>query len=444
MKPAAAVPPSYKRDVIERFLCAHHGVASLADMTPFGKRVDCWRVMAPVTLAVETKVPAGQVFHLKTPAESNAVSIRLGDTVNAKRLDSHLPPPALAFKHPQTKQPIEVDLDHVYPFSVITRHVRSNVPIPVAVRLNFYHQSLNKLEKQEEHDELLAIGGAIKGAYTSVSATPAYGEDVEVAGLKRRQFSYCNEFFVSTMALVNEDNLKHGIVKIPPEICKEAGLLIFQGVPEPPKDWEDAELAEGLGAMDISEDDRSAKFKAKWTAEAEKRKMFPICHYYAVPINHVLAWGLHSKEYAASHKVSREEFYFTPPLPKDKSLPKGPLGAGDILLYYLVSDVSMKAMHEDFQEHWIGKVDCRPLNDMGIDMIPMTGARRYPGLPPDTEQVTVDTLMVRSTFAYMVAPKLSREQIANLAPTLCPTFPSCRDWDPKQAARQRELEHYLK
>lgn len=445
MKPAAS-PPSFKREVIERFLCAHHGVTNLGQMTPFGRRVACWQVMSPVTLTAETKVPTGTVFQLKAPAETQRVSIVLGDTANAVRLDSHLPPPKLAFKNPETKQAMEVDLDRVYPFSVVTRHVRSNVPIPVALRLNFYHQSLNVLEKQEEHDDLLAIGGAIKGAFTSVSATPAYGEDVEVASLKRRQFSYCNEFFAQTMALVNEDNLGNGIVSIPPETCREAGLRIFEGAPEPPEDWT---LTQAMDDMDISSssDDRTVQFKSKWMAEAEKRNMFPITHYYAVPINHVLAWGLHSKEYATLHRVDREEFYFTPPPPPPETgaaKVKGPLGAGDILLYYLVSDVSMKALRADFALHWMGKVDQRPLNAMGFDMVPLTGARRYPGVPPDAQQVTVDTLMVRSTFSYMVAPKLSRAQVANLAPTLSPTFPSCRDWDPKEAARQRDLEQYLK
>lgn len=441
MKPLGPQGPTYKRDVIERFLCVYHGVTDLSKMTPFGQRVSCWQVMRPVTLTVETQVPKGHVFQLKGPAEAQKVSVHLNE---AKRLDSHLPTPKLAFKKPGTQDPMEVDLDRVYPFSVITRHVRSNVPIPVAIRLNFYHQHLNVLEKQEEHDELLAIGGAIKGAFTSVSATPPYGEDVEVASLKRRQFSYCNEFFVSTMALINEDNLYHGIVKIPPDVCKTAGLRIFEGIPEPPDDWV---IADALEMMDISKDERSAQFKAKWVEEAEKQKMFAISHYYAVPINHVLAWGLQTKEYAAAHKVDREEFYFTPPPTQGGGggvKPKGFLGAGDILLYYLVSDVSMKAMREDFDKHWVGKTDQRSLNSMGFDMIPMTGAKRYPGLPQDTESVTVDTLVVRSTFSYMVAPKLSRAQVANLAPTLSPTFPSCRDWDPAEAARQRELEKYIK
>jgi hypothetical protein len=302
------------------------------------------------------------------------------------------------------------------------------------------------LEKHEEQDDLLAIGGAIKGAYTSVAATPPYGEDVEIAGLKRRHFSYCNEFFVSTMALINEDNLKNGIVEIPAEVCREAGLLLFEGAPEPPQDWKEEkdvdEAAEALASMDISEGDRSARFKAEWMAQAEKRELYPILHYYAVPINHVLAWGLHSKEYAAQHKVNREEFFFTPPAAPKGAKTKG-LG-GDILLYYLVSDVSMRAMRANFDKHWLGKVDSRPLNNMGFDFVPFTGARHYPGLAPEVKQVTVDTFSVRSTLSYMVAPKLSRAQIAALAPTLSPTFPSCRDWDPKEAARQRDLERYLK
>lgn len=428
-------PPSssYRREVIERFLCATHKVDHLGQMTPFGRMFSCWEIMRPVTLTVETSAHPNTVIRLDADAITSVAT-------HVKRLDSHLPPPKVAFKQGK----MEADLERVCPFSVVTRHVRSNVPIPVAVRLNFYHASLNELEKQEEHDELLAIGGAIKGAYMSISPTPPYGEDVEVAALKRRQFSYCNEFFASTMALVNEDNLQNGIIKIPPEVCREAGLRVFNGAPEPPDDWV---LIDAMERMDMSEDDndRAAQFKSQWIAQAERQGQFPISHYYAVPINHVLAWGLQSKEYAAVHKVDREEFFFTPVLPPTATKEKvsGPLGAGDILLYYLVSDVSMKAIQDDFTKHWMGKVDARPLDSIGFELVPLTGARRYPGLAESVKEVKVDVLTVRSTISYMVAPKLSKAQLANLAPTLCPTFPTCRDWDPTEAARQRDLERYL-
>lgn len=278
----------------------------------------------------------------------------------------------------------------------------------------------------------------------SVSPTPPYGEDVEIAALKRRQFSYCNEFFAATMALVTEDNLFNGIIKLSPELCREAGLRLYNGPPEPPEDWV---LANALDSMDISEDANAAKvhnasaaFKAQWLAQAEKKGEFPISFYFAVPINHVLSWGLHSKDYCTLHKVTREEFYFTPP-PDPKEPKKKP---DDILLYYLVPNVSLEAMHKDFQSAWLGKVDGRPLESMGFDLVPLTGARRYPGVPMDTTEVTVDTLQVRSTLSYMVAPKLSRAQLASLAPALSPTFPSCRDWDPQQAARERSLDQYIK
>jgi hypothetical protein len=354
-----------------------------------------------------------------------------------QHLDSHLPPVNARFAHPQTKKPMELNMDRVYPFSVITRHMCSNVPIPVAVRLNFYHSTLNALEKQEEHDDLLAIGGAVKGAYMSVSHTPSYGEDTEIAGLKRREFSYCNEFFAATMALINHDNLLNGIIDIPPDVCKEAGLRIFQGPPEPPSLSAD-ELIDDMERMNISE-----SFKRDWMEAATQRGMLPITHYHALPINHVLAWGLHVDEYCNLHKVIREEFSYTPPATVDlKTLPGG---GSDILLYYLIPNVCLNALRDNFEAVWMNKVDGRPFSSMGVEFIPMTmGGAAAAAAAAATKEIKVDTFYIRSTFSYMIAPKLSREQIANLAPTISPTFPSCRDWDPKEAARQRDLEQYLK
>lgn len=444
----------YNRDAVERFLCAHHRVEKPWQFQPFGNLIECWEMMRPVQLTVEAQIPPTVQFDVRNPdPEKQAVRCVVGSDL-CRMMDSPEPPDKSKVVHPRTKQPFQVDLERVYPYSVVTRHVRSDLPIPVVMRLNYYHSGLNVLERLEEHDDFMTIGGSIKGAYIAIERTPDCGKDMSVAGLQRREFSYCNEFFVATMALVNEDNLRNGIVPLPPDLCLAAGLPIYRGAPEPPEELLAGamdELCDEAEGMSISEDhvERSSTsrsreemvrdFKSKWEENAERmvqaQKYKRVSMFYAVPINHVLAWGLQSEEYCRRHQVFREEFFFSPPpeaAGKDGKMPD------DILLYYLVPDVTFDAIMANFCARWMGKVDARPLKSIAFDFVPLTGARRYPQMPPNTFTAQ-GAVSARSTIDYMVAPKLSRKQIAALAPALAPTFMSCRQWDPVEAERERQM-----
>lgn len=427
----------YNRELVEKFLCQHHGVEGPWKIVPFGRMKEAWEVMRPVTLTVEARLE-GVRYDIRNPnPEAQAIRCTVG-TEQCKMMCSPEPPATQRFKHPATKMPMALDFDRVCPYSVVTRHVRSDLDVPVVVRLNFYHQGLNVLEKQEEHDDLLALGGSIKGAYMSVERTPPFGKDVELHALKRREFSYCNEFFAATMALINNDNLRNGLVVLPPDLCLAAGLPIWRGAPEPPEDVLLAGAFSGL-SMSAGDQQRAAQeareeFQAKWLAKTANQKR--VSYFVAVPINHVLAWGLHSEDYCVQHGVRREEFFFSPPLEAAKAA--GMPRPDDILLYYLVPDVTLEAMIVNFKERWMGRVDVRPLSSVAFDVVPLTGARRYPGVAPEVTHVTGNVL-VRSTISYMVAPVLTAAQIANLAPALSPTFTSCHQWDPVQAQREREI-----
>ena len=413
---------AYNRDVISQFLCAHHGVANIWDFLPFGDRYLAFEMLRPVTLTVESRLQH-VVFSPHRPSESQVITLPLiNDPAGVTRFlgrDGPAPAPERRFKHPETQQPMPLDFDRVYPYSVVTRHLASSVPWPVAIRLNFYHQGKELLEHRAEHDAMMAAGGAIRGAYATIQPTGAGGQDVEVAAMPYEPFAFRNDFFTGTMALVNESNLQNGVVIIPPNVCIQAGLPVFRGRIIQRDDDDAGALANAMMDMSISETEQ------KLMETAKKRELRPISDWRAIPINHVLAWGMQSDEFARERGLRVYPFSYSPNVPPDKN-GKRP---DDITLYYLVDNVAYAQLLEYFRVAWMGKVDVRPLSSMAFELLPMQAQemQRTTGKVP--EQVT-GNLTVQSSISYMVAPKLSEAQIAVLAPALHPEFPSCRQWNP--------------
>lgn len=411
MKP---VNPPYDMDWIEKFLCAHHKVEKPWQFIPFGKMVPAWSVMKPVTLTVETEASQVQFFPAN-PVEPQCVVMHLKD---GRFLDSALPKTGQRFLHPVTKEPMDVDLDRVYPYSIVTRHIRSNVQWPLGLRLNFYHQGLEFTEQRAEHDRMLSAGGAIRGAYMSVTPTQAVGQDVEMTALQRQPFGCCNEMFAATMGMVNESNLQNGVVEIPAAVCQQARLPVYAGNTVD-------DLVSQMTQLGVGE------ARDKLVETAKQRKLKPISHWYAIPINHVLAWGLHSAEYCGERGGRRFEFWFSPPpTPVDPKEPgKKP---DDILLYYLVDNVTYERLLEHMRAGWMNKVDCRPLSSIGFELVPLPAPSRAKA-PPKVG----GSVLIRSTISYMVPPKLTPEQVACFAPALYPDFPSSHEWTrPKQEEQE--------
>lgn len=418
--PAAPRPPLYKRDVIEQFLCAQHGVKHPWEFIPFGKRVEAWEVMKPVTLTVENQLNK-HTFFPNHPSEPQMVQFPVVHQPDrgTRFLDSAAPPDSIRFLHPGTKQPMPLDMDRVCAYTIVTRHIGSTVPWPVAVRLNFYHQGKEMLENRAEHDRMMEAGGSIRGGYITLSPTGPAGQDVEVSAMPREPFAFRNEFFTATMALVNESNLQNGIVTIPHDVCIQAGLPVFQGRVAPTDEAE--ELLASMMELSVSET------RIKLLETAKKKELKPITNWRAIPIMHVLAWGMHSDEFARERGLRVYPFLFSPPTPVPGAAAPEMQGKvpDDILLYYLIDDVAYYQLLDYFRKDWLGKVDVRPLSSMAFEFVPLqaTSKHRAPA------QVSGD-LMVRSSLSYYVAPKLSAAQVANLAPALCPGFPSCHEWNP--------------
>lgn len=451
MKQAAAAPqaqkngggrPTYNRDLIERFLCAHHKVDHPWQFIPFGNMIEAWEVMRPVTLTVECQVPKVTFFPHQSP-ESQVIKLPVVNNPSrgTRFLDSAAPAAANRFLHPVSKQPIPLDFERVCTYSIVTRHLASSVQWPVAVRLNFYHTGKELLEHRAEHDAMMEAGGAVRAAFVTLSPTSAVGQDVEVAAMPREPFAYRNEFFTSTMALVNSSNLQNGVVTIPFDICIKAGLPVFQGtistmaaaaaattcsatpmVGDADDEDADDDLANSLMSMSISETEQ------KLMETAKKRELKPITSWRAIPINHVLAWGMQSDEFARDRGLRVYSFYFTPPPELSVSSPeegKPQKKPDDILLYYLIDDIAYYQLLDYFAAAWMNKVDVRPLESIAFEMLPLQAPSRGRG----PEQVS-GAVTVRSSITYYVPPKLSAAQIANLAPALCADFPTCHEWNP--------------
>lgn len=422
MKP---LNPGYDMDLIERFICAHHKVEKPWQFIPFGKMVPAWSVLKPVTLTVETQATRVE-FVPTNPVEPQCVAMHLKEESGTTRfLDSPLPKTGQRFLHPITKEPMDVDLDRVYPYSIVTRHIRSNVQWPIGLRLNFYHQGLEFTEQRAEHDRMLSAGGAVRGAYMSVTPTQAVGQDVEMTALQRQPFGCCNEMFAATMGMVNESNLKNGVIEIPAAVCREARLPVYAGQVVIHSEEDLISHMTQLSVGDV---------RGKLLEAAKQRKLKPISHWYAIPINHVLAWGLHSAEYCAERGVRRYEFWFSPPPVPAAAAAETKEGKkpDDILLYYLVDNITYEYLLEHIRIGWMNKVDCRPLSSIGFELVPLPAPSRAKA-PPKVG----GSVLIRSTISYMVPPKLTPEQVACFAPALYPDFPSSHEWTrPKQEEQE--------
>ena len=434
---------------IAEFLCRYHQVRDVWQIDPFPGRTHAWQVMRSVTLGIEvgsvSDSPHAFRFELEPEdsAEQQVYSCKFDKNLPWCRfLDS--PIPKDPFKNPVTDQPIPVDLDKVCVYNFVTRHVLSNMDIHVEGRLNFYHKGVNEIMELEANDNLIANGGGIKGSFISIAATGREGEDVEVAPIPRHGFMCTNEHFTATMAMINDKNLMHGIVEIPPAVCQAAKLRIWTGPPEPPEAFlasalEQMTMKEGHVNKVLSEQEQSSarsyfanKFKENYMQSLGDRKT--ITHYYAIPIAHVLAWPFHSEEYANEHGYEYEQFRFIPP--PESGLPQEP-----VISYFLVGNVYFDAMLAEFKRAWMNKVDMRPLSSMAYEFLPRLGRSRYPTIKHEATAVQ-GFVAARSYMTYMVPPKMMQATIDNLAPTLAPGFPSSYDWATDAIAKQMAIERH--
>lgn len=402
---------------VKAFLCRYHGVTDPSEIRPYGGMPDAHSFMRPVQLCVESTLTDAQ-FSFDRTAEEQCVSRAIVPSADAL--------PRVKAKRPDTGAELADDINRVYVFSIITRHVKSTVPIHVAVRLNFYHASLP--DTVRERDAINAAAGGIRGEYTTIEGcTNAAGIDLAVAPLPRLDFGTSNEFCVATMALIDETNLMNGIVPIPHEVCELLGLPVYKE-----HGWEpvltpealEQELrkvdrfdspeqrAEAIGYIRAAFNARVAQLGAARAAAVAAQKT--VSSYVAVPANHVLAWGLCSADFAVEHELPVTPFEF---------VHKGIA----VLLYFLVDNVSFARITKLVREAWMSKIDARPLSSVAFEFLPKVAsgadrARMYPDVPAEVREVR-GSIAMRSYISYQVAPVLSAVQRAQLAPVRHPKFP---------------------
>lgn len=385
--------------VLARFFCERFRVVDVWQINPRQGRTEAWTLMgAPRTLGVEVgSVNNGGGEEIKT--FRFRLSSEQADSEAQKVVCQLVPSPLCRFLGPP-----KGDLQHICLFNVITRGVWCNLPIEMAARFPFY--PIGDGGQREALDKLMGEAGAVAGAYMRFASTAKDGADVETIPVREEiDHGFLNRFAAATLALVTDRNLRNGIMPIPYDVCVAAGLPVFRGPPPPPSQFEgDAQT-----------------WNEHWLRVTEGQHRIQC--FYALPVNHVLAWALRDEEYAARKRLPSLRFQFVPPA-------HAGMGADPVLLYYLVADLHMQQMEEEFRRVWMGKVDMRPLSALSWELIPNCNGAHYPAIPKDTEAI-VGVAMLRSYLTYLAPePGLTEDAIAELIPTLCPGFPEPSAWIP--------------
>jgi hypothetical protein len=155
--------------------------------------------------------------------------------------------------------------------------------------------------------------------------------------------------------------------------------------------------------------------------------------FYAVPINHIIAWPLQSDNVTRTSGYKAEKFIFQPPTPAGATKVPDP-----VLLFYLVADVYVKRLISYVETTWMPLVDARPLRSLSIELIPVTTAATVPN---DAHRVG-GYAGVKGFVKYACAPPLSDRVIDSLAPMLAPDFPPAHYWSLDEAAQQMAIERH--
>jgi hypothetical protein len=408
----------------------------------FGDMPDAWSLMGERTIGVDAGSvgPNEQEFQFQLSnldKEAQKKSCLIGSE-RTRLLDEPQLPESKWWVNPfNSTDRRPGDLEHVSVVSCTARHQWSSLPINVDTRLNFYHTGIDQIQELEKRDTMLAAGGATKGAYMTISATRPDGEPIQCTPITTLHFGPTNPAFTRTMALVNASNLENGVIQIPHDVCLAAGLPVYKGVPVPTEDM----LEKLLERMDLNEEDNREEIKSSLVQartrnwEENTKDMERIECFYAIPIMHVLAWVLHSEDFAHQHRVQSEMLRF---MPRGSDQP--------IVLYYLVADVYYRSMVKDFLDPdigWMNKVDARPLNQIAFEFLPALERERYPNLPATVDAVS-GKVVLRSYLTYWMPPAgLTEAEIATLAPTLAPGFRSSQDWVGERQRMDAAVDRYL-
>jgi hypothetical protein len=259
----------------------------------------------------------------------------------------------------------------------------------------------------QKHDKIYAaMGATAPGAFALLPEKAHEKVDMSSSALMSLEFGYLNEYFIRTMFWINQSNLMNGIIEIPHEVCAQAGLPVWRDNmnPEPSEE----QIAKLLRSMTLNSESEEAQqvrqqFKLEFTEmftnyakDMEKSRTF-----YAIPINHVLSWAINSEDFAEQMHIRTIPYKL----------------ANGATLYHLMASADFVRHKEYFCNHWIGKVDKRPLSNVAFEVVPLKEGQQPLG-----------TATVRTHFGFFVGLQMNEETINNLAPALHPCFPKSVQW----------------
>lgn len=418
------------------FLCAFHDKPDLQFIDPFEKHpVQGWQVLSENVLGAEL---TGQFQYHVDPAKRDNAEAQAKELVLGQGTLMMDPQPKNPFKHPVTGKPMESDLDQVCIYSISTRRYAHDFPISIAPRLNYYPRAMSELQDAKETDEIFGAAKSAKGGFTLLQPSGGKDQDLSSVPMPELQFAYQNRFFVRTWAMINETNIRNGLVPIPPNVCQEARLPLGSTCKiEVPKElWLEQLKFKKIAdqkSPEAQEIRREMDEKYRQEIMEQYPDAKPIEFWYAVPINHVLAWGYASEDYTAERNHKAYKFKFTPPAPSG-----GGGGADPVVLYFIVPNTLIEANIKSAMENMIGKTDKQNIRNVGFQFLPHPSPKEMPPKAMDCH----GTMKLRTYVSYYSGPKLQPGTIANLAPCLCPGFPSPHQWSDEEQNKLQAIREY--
>lgn len=157
------------------------------------------------------------------------------------------------------------------------------------------------------------------------------------------QYHYANPAFcLSTYRIGDDDdNLMHGIIKIPEDVCKQANLPLYSDEGAMVLHMTHREIVFAAD-QEISDEERRT---SKWLNWPEDKRMR---HWYAMDPRHVLSWGLHMS-WDSRRAIGLEAERLDIVHAKEKRI-AGP---------FLVPDTTLRTLIHDFKKTWGNRVDAR-------------------------------------------------------------------------------------
>lgn len=291
---------------------------------------------------------------------------------------------------------IDIDLNRVIMRSVTLKYAKNTTKDKVVVRLA--HTPIHYKEGQDQLDQIAkTVSKDIPIGFAAIDAG-ANEPRQDIAMCEIPEIMPTQKAFIHTMTLINESNIWNGIIHIPPEVCKAAGLDMRPTVKQ-------------------------------YTGEKTK---FQFESYYAVPPDHILSWPYHLTHHQRlRYGVHAIDFVI--------------LGT-DRRMFYLVGDECFNMIFNDCWKNWNPEstVEVRPLNEFNVTFHKVT---QKSGPNEGNVELTLNV-------TYTGFPQNIPQDVLNsLAPVLDNNFPpfiysrrciAIRDYDLAQMDKKRLEEEAAK